>query len=56
MLRSPYRGDLEHVQVFLIERKRGNSILDKAVFTDLAGGYGEENQRSPKRNLPLEAD
>ncbi|HND87093.1 MAG TPA: hypothetical protein PK971_02130, partial [Saprospiraceae bacterium] len=22
----------EHVQVFLVERKRGNSILDKAVF------------------------
>ncbi|HND88851.1 MAG TPA: hypothetical protein PK971_11015 [Saprospiraceae bacterium] len=47
---------LEHVQVYLIERKQGISVLDKAVFTDIASGYGEENQRSPKMNLPLESD
>ena len=51
-----FRFGSEHVQGSLIERKRGNSVLDKAVFTDLASGYGEENQRTPERNLPLEAD
>ncbi|HMX41476.1 MAG TPA: hypothetical protein PK971_14445 [Saprospiraceae bacterium] len=44
------------MSVFLIERKQGNFVSGKAAFTDLAGGYGEENQRRPKRNLSLEAD
>ncbi|GEM_PF-2437368 len=39
---------LELVRVFVIERGRGNFILDKAIFADVAGSYGEKNQRSIK--------
>ena len=46
---------LAHVYVFLIERKRGDSVLAKAVFTDLAAGYSEESQRRPQRHLPFAA-
>ena len=42
--------------ISLIERKRGDSVSGKAIFTDLASGYSEENQVSPKRDLPLQAD
>ncbi len=40
----------------MIERKGTNFILGKAVFTDIASGYGEENQRSTEQNLSLAAD
>ena len=30
----------------MIVRKRGNFMLHKADFTDVAGSYGEEIQRS----------
>jgi hypothetical protein len=33
------------VWIFLIERKRGNFVLSKADFADVAGGYGEKSQR-----------
>jgi len=30
----------------MIERKRGNFVLNKAAFTGVAGSYDEESQRS----------
>jgi hypothetical protein len=47
---------LEHVREFMIARKRANFMLNKAVFTGIAGSYDEENQRSAAGNLPLAAD
>jgi hypothetical protein len=44
------------VQIFLIERRRANLVLDKAAFAGVAGSYVEESQRSTKLNLPLAAD
>ncbi|MFM9946932.1 MAG: hypothetical protein ACKV1O_03240 [Saprospiraceae bacterium] len=39
---------LEHVGDFMIERERGNFILDKADFAEIAGSYLEKIQRSLK--------
>ncbi len=39
---------LELVRVFMTERERGNFILDKADFADVAGSYGEKIQRRIK--------
>jgi len=40
----------------VIERGRGNFILDEADFAGIAGSYDEKIQRSIKQNLPLAAD
>jgi hypothetical protein len=37
---------LELVRDFMIVRKRGNFMLNKADFTGVAGSYDEEIQRS----------
>jgi hypothetical protein len=37
---------LEHVREFMIARKRGNFMLNKADFTGVASSYDEETQRS----------
>ena len=39
---------LELVRDFMTERERGNFVLDKADFADVAGSYGEKIQRSIK--------
>jgi hypothetical protein len=40
----------------VIERGRGNFVLDKANFADIAGSYVEKIQRSIKKNLPTIAN
>jgi len=40
--------DLELVRVFMMERERGNFILDKADFADVVSSYGEKIQRRIK--------
>lgn len=40
----------------MIERERGNLILDKADFIEIAGSYIEKIQRSIKSNLPIVAN
>ncbi|MFM9947266.1 MAG: hypothetical protein ACKV1O_04950 [Saprospiraceae bacterium] len=37
-----YDRDLEHVQISMIERERGNFVLDEADFANIAGSYGEK--------------
>ncbi len=39
---------LEHVWDFMIERKGGNFVLDKANFVSVASSYDEKIQRSIK--------
>ncbi|HMX40097.1 MAG TPA: hypothetical protein PKD78_07210 [Saprospiraceae bacterium] len=46
----------EHVQIFLTVRKRGNLGSARVAFFAVAGGYGEESQRRPERNMPLAAN